>query len=139
MRVEMFIKFKTYISMPQDISFYSELILSAFLWALVSILSSGLWLYILWKWEWICLYNSNPTFLCFKTSVFIKNWSYNHGFGLYFLTGVQVYGCIFCENESGYAYMIQNPHFLASRHQFLFSIDLIIMAFGSISLWGVQV
>ena len=55
------------------------------------------------------------------------------------LLGVQVYDCIFCESEIGYAYIIQNPRFYASRHQFLFSIDLIIMALGSISLLGVQV
>ena len=59
--------------------------------------------------------------------------------GSIFVSGVQVYDCIFCESEIGYAYIIQNPRFYASRHQFLFSIDLIIMALGSISLLGVQV
>ena len=55
--------------------------------------------------------------------------------GSIFLYKVKVNDCIYCENESGYANIIQNPHFLASRHQFLFSIDLIIMAMSSIFLF----
>ena len=59
--------------------------------------------------------------------------------GSIFLYRVKVNDCIYCQNESGYANVIQNPHFLASRHQFLFSIDHIIMAMNSIFLSGFPV
>ena len=59
--------------------------------------------------------------------------------GFIFAGEVQVYDCIFCEDEIGYAYIIQDPRFYASKHQFLFSIDLKIIALGSVYLYGVQV
>ena len=59
--------------------------------------------------------------------------------GSIFAGEVQVYDCIFCENDSGYAYIIHDQCFYASRCQSLFRIDIIIMALGSIFAGEVQI